>query len=93
MEEFFKVFTNYSYQWIVAIFFSFLSYMARKFYNVYKTSVENARLTKEKEIQAQREMSEKESAEQALIKFGMLAILRFRVNKICNAAKSKSTLQ
>lgn len=89
MGEFIKIFTNYSYQWIVALFFSFLSYMARKFYNVYKVSVENNRIAKEKEIETQKEMAKKESKEQALMKYGVLALLRFRVNRLCALIKDQ----
>lgn len=89
MDSFIKVFTSYSYQWIVGLFFAFLSYMARKFYNVYKVSVENNRIAKEKEIQAQKEMAQKESKEQALMKYGVLALLRFRVNRLCALIKEQ----
>ncbi|MFL8969299.1 hypothetical protein ACKA04_04420 [Helcococcus kunzii] len=78
MNDFVKVFTDYSYQWIVGLFFAFLSYIAKKFYTTYKQSVEN-----------QRRITEKESEEQRLIKFGMLAILRFRVNRLCSAIKEQ----
>lgn len=89
MEDFIKIFTNYSYQWIVGIFFSFIGYMARKFYKVYKQSVENQKKIREKEIEAQKEAAIRESEEQELIKFGMLAILRFRVNRLCSVIKEQ----
>lgn len=89
MDNFIKVFTDYSYQWIIGVFFAFLSYIAKKFYTVYKQSVENQKKIREKEIQAQKEMAEKESKEQALMKYGVLALLRFRVNRLCALIKEQ----
>lgn len=89
MNDFVKVFTNYSYQWIVGLFFAFLSYIAKKFYSTYKQSVENQRKIREQQIEAQKEAAKKESDEQELIKFGMLAILRFRVNRLCSVIKEQ----
>ena len=89
MDNFIKVFTDYSYQWIIGVFFAFLSYIAKKFYTVYKQSVENQKKIREKEIEAQKEAAKRESEEQELIKFGMLAILRFRVNRLCSVIKEQ----
>lgn len=89
MNEFIKVFTSYSYQWIVGLFFTFIGYMARKFYKVYKQSVENQKKIREKEIEAQKKAALRESEEKELIKFGMLAILRFRVNRLCSFIKEQ----
>lgn len=83
MEDFVKVFTNYSYQWIVGIFFTFLGYLGKKLLNTYKDSIEFKKKIQEQELEEKKKAALKETEEQALIKDGMLALLRFRVNRIC----------
>lgn len=92
MEEFIQFFKNYSYQWIIALFFTFLSFMAKKFYNIYKNSVKNKKETAEKELNLKKEIAEKESQEQEVIKEGLLALLRFRINRLCTFAEKQQYL-
>lgn len=78
MSDFIKVFTAYSYQWIVAAFFTFCGYMIKKFYKVYKKSITD-----------KKEAMHKESQEQQMMKEGLLALLRFRVNRLATIIKDK----
>lgn len=90
MEVFKTIFINYSYQWLVGAFFTFIGFLAKRALDTYKKSVESKRAAAEKALQLKKDQADKESKEQALMKEGMLAILRFRVNRICGVAKQQS---
>lgn len=64
--------------WVLGIFFSFLTYLVNKL-------VRSIVKTQEKK----REQIENESEEQKLIKTGLLALLRFRINRLCNIIKKQ----
>lgn len=89
MQLFKTVFINYSYQWIVGLFFTFLSFIAKKALDIYKKSIQDKKEAAEKELRIKKEAAVKESQEQTLMKEGLLALLRFRVNRICQLVKEK----
>lgn len=78
MEEFIKFFTHNFYQFAIGGFFTFISFIAGKAYKTYKKSV-----------QLKQESINNERAEQALIKMGLLSLLRFRINRLCHHIASQ----
>ena len=79
MELFKQMFTTHLFQTIIVGFFALGSWLANRAVNAYRQSVNNKR----------RQM-ENESEEQELLKQGVLALLRFRVNRMCMQIKEKS---
>ncbi|MGY4105143.1 hypothetical protein ACWOA0_05915 [Ignavigranum ruoffiae] len=79
MELFKQMFTTHLFQTIIVGFFALGSWLANRAVNTYRQSVNNKR----------RQM-ENESEEQELLKQGVLALLRFRVNRMCTRIKEKS---
>ncbi|SEP91718.1 hypothetical protein SAMN04488558_10381 [Ignavigranum ruoffiae] len=79
MELFKQMFTTHLFQTIIVGFFALGSWLANRAVNAYRQSVNNKR----------RQM-ENESEEQELLKQGVLALLRFRVNRMCMRIKEKS---
>ena len=78
MEIFRRLFIEHATTWILGLFFGAMTYLVNKLVN---SSMETQK--------KKRESIEKESTEQGLIKNGLLALLRFRVNKIAKGIKQK----
>lgn len=78
MEIFRRLFVEHATTWILGLFFGAMTYLVNKLVN-------SLMETQKKK----RESIEKESTEQGLIKNGLLALLRFRVNKIAKGIKQK----
>lgn len=71
-----EVFTDHAVTWIVGLFFSAMTYLVN---NAVRAIVHTQKL-KQEAIQA-------ESMEQSEIKNGLIALLRFRVNRLCDSIK------
>ena len=78
MEAFIELLRTHTFEVIITGFFSILAWLARQGLMTYRKSVEA------KEVQVQ-----KESDEQLLIKQGLLALLRFRINRMCFKIKDQ----
>ena len=77
-------------EFVVTLFLGFLTFLGKKFYQVFKENSEikkreeeRARKTREEELKLERE-------EQAVIKQGLVALLRFRINRLCNHIKDSN---
>lgn len=78
MEYFSKFFIDNLFSFIIGGFFTFISYIIGKFYQVFKHSIE----IKQKSLELERE-------EQREIKYGVLGLLRSRINCICTQISSQ----
>lgn len=78
MGAFIELLRTHTFEVIITGFFSILAWIARQGLMTYRKSVDS------KEAQVQ-----KESDEQLLIKQGMLALLRFRINRMCFKIKAQ----
>ena len=81
MEGIMTIFTEHATTWILGLFFSALTYLINKLvHSIIKTQ------------EKKREQIEDESEEQKNIKLGVLALLRFRINRICSIIKEKECM-
>lgn len=78
MQVFIEAFETHTFEAIITGLFSVAIWIARQGLMTYRQSVE----AKEAQVQ-------KESDEQLLIKQGMLALLRFRINRMCVKIKDQ----
>lgn len=78
LDSLLDVFQSHLIEMIVLGFFSVLTWVANKLIKVFR---EHLALSRKK--------LEEDSKEQDLLKQGMLALLRFRINKICTNVKTK----
>lgn len=76
MEAFRTVFADHAVTWIVGLFFTAMTYLV----NTAVRSIMKTQRLKQEAIKA-------ESKEQDDIKNGLLALLRFRINRLCDAIK------
>lgn len=72
MQELWTMFIDNFYKFLVTGFFTFITITLRNTFKYYKKSVE----MKQKAL-------ENDKAEQALLKQGMLSLLRFRIHRLC----------
>lgn len=76
------IFADHAITWIVGLFFSAMTYLVN---NAVKSIIKTQRL-KQSAIQA-------ESLEQDQIKEGLLALLRFRIGRLCDAIKDRGSIR
>lgn len=92
MSEFLELLNRNFMELVVSLFLAFLAYLGKKFLQVLK---ENNEL-KKKEEETRREIREKDikeqKEEQQAIKEGVLALLRFRINRLCIHIDSKQEM-
>lgn len=76
-----EVFADHAITWIVGLFFSAMTYLVN---NAVKSIIKTQKL-KQSAIKA-------ESLEQDQIKEGLLALLRFRIGRLCDSAKQRGSI-
>lgn len=78
MEAFKAIFVDHAMTWVIGLFFTCITFLLNKLVNALVHTQEKRRET----IQA-------ESAEQEKMKIGLLALLRFRINRLCSHIKKQ----
>lgn len=81
MNEFEQIFLGHAQTWLLGLFFGAMTYLVNK---AVKAIIE----TQHKK----REVMSKESEEQADIKKGLIALLRYRINRLCNTIKRRGSM-
>ena len=79
--QFANIFIDHAQTWLLGLFFGAMTYLVNK---AVKAVIE----TQHKK----RELMTKESEEQANIKNGLLALLRFRINRLCHSIKKRGAM-
>ena len=78
MNEFKQIFLDHAQTWLLGLFFGAMTFLVNK---AVKAIIE----TQHKK----RELMMKDSEEQANIKNGVIALLRYRINRLCNTIKKR----
>lgn len=81
MNEFEEIFLNHAQTWLLGLFFGAMTFLVNK---AVKAIIE----TQHKK----RELMMKDSEEQANIKNGVIALLRYRINRLCNTIKKRGSM-
>lgn len=81
MNEFEQIFLDHAQTWLLGLFFGAMTFLVNK---AVKSIIE----TQHKK----RELMTQESEEQSNIKNGLLALLRYRINRLCNAIKRRGSM-
>lgn len=81
MREFEEIFLNHAQTWLLGLFFGAMTFLVNK---AVKAIIE----TQHKK----RELMMKDSEEQANIKNGVIALLRYRINRLCNTIKKRGSM-
>lgn len=81
MDQLKVIFADHAITWIVGLFFSAMTYLVN---NAVKSIIKTQKL-KQSAIQA-------ESLEQTQIKEGLLALLRFRIGRLCDVVKQRGSI-
>lgn len=81
MNEFEQIFLDHAQTWLLGLFFGAMTFLVNK---AVKAIIE----TQHKK----RELMTKESEEQANIKNGLIALLRYRINRLCNTIKRRGAM-
>lgn len=81
MNEFEQIFLDHAQTWLLGLFFGAMTFLVNK---AVKAIIE----TQHKK----RELMTQESEEQSNIKNGLLALLRYRINRLCNAIKRRGSM-
>lgn len=81
MNEFEQIFLDHAQTWLLGLFFGAMTFLVNK---AVKSIIE----TQHKK----RELMSQESEEQSNIKNGLLALLRYRINRLCNAIKRRGSM-
>lgn len=81
MNEFEQIFLDHAQTWLLGLFFGAMTFLVNK---AVKAIIE----TQHKK----RELLTQESEEQSNIKNGLLALLRYRINRLCNAIKRRGSM-
>src|SRR5574344_1190001 len=81
MSQLKDIFADHAITWIVGLFFSAMTYLVN---NAVKSIIKTQKL-KQSAIQA-------ESLEQTQIKEGLLALLRFRIGRLCDVVKQRGSI-
>lgn len=81
MNEFEQIFLDHAQTWLLGLFFGAMTFLVNK---AVKAIIE----TQHKK----RELMTQESEEQANIKNGLIALLRYRINRLCNTIKGRGSM-
>lgn len=81
MEIFRRLFIEHAQTWLLGLFFGAMTFLVNK---AVKAIIE----TQHKK----RELMTKESKEQSNIKNGLIALLRYRINRLCNTIKRRGSM-
>lgn len=81
MEIFRRLFIEHAQTWLLGLFFGAMTFLVNK---AVKAIIE----TQHKK----RELMSKESEEQSNIKNGLIALLRYRINRLCNTIKRRGSM-
>lgn len=81
MNEFEQIFLDHAQTWLLGLFFGAMTFLVNK---AVKAIIE----TQHKK----RELMTQESEEQSNIKNGLLALLRYRINRLCNVIKRRGAM-
>lgn len=81
MNEFEQIFLVHAQTWLLGLFFGAMTFLVNK---AVKAIIE----TQHKK----RELMTQESEEQANIKNGLIALLRYRINRLCNTIKGRGSM-
>lgn len=81
MNEFEQIFIDHAQTWLLGLFFGAMTFLVNK-------AVKSITETQHKK----RELMCKESEEQANIKNGLIALLRYRINRLCNTIKKRGSM-
>lgn len=81
MNEFEQIFLDHAQTWLLGLFFGAMTFLVNK---AVKAIIE----TQHKK----RELMMKDSEEQANIKNGVIALLRYRINRLCNTIKKRGSM-
>ena len=81
MNEFKQIFLDHAQTWLLGLFFGAMTFLVNK---AVKAIIE----TQHKK----RELMMKDSEEQANIKNGVIALLRYRINRLCNTIKKRGSM-
>lgn len=81
MNEFEQIFLDHAQTWLLGLFFGAMTFLVNK---AVKAIIE----TQHKK----RDLMTKESEEQSNIKNGLLALLRYRINRLCNIIKKRGSM-
>lgn len=81
MNEFEQIFLDHAQTWLLGLFFGAMTFLVNK---AVKSIIE----TQHKK----RELMSQESEEQSNIKNGLLALLRYRINRLCNVIKRRGAM-
>lgn len=81
MNEFEQIFLDHAQTWLLGLFFGAMTFLVNK---AVKAIIE----TQHKK----RELMTKESKEQSNIKNGLIALLRYRINRLCNTIKRRGSM-
>lgn len=81
MNEFEQIFLDHAQTWLLGLFFGAMTFLVNK---AVKAIIETQHKKRALMIQ--------ESEEQSNIKNGLLALLRYRINRLCNAIKRRGSM-
>lgn len=82
-ETFLNILANNFMEFIVTLFLGGLTFLGKKFFQVFKENVEINKREEERKRKLKEEKLELQTQEQEVIKQGLLALLRFRINRLC----------
>lgn len=78
MDLFLDIFVHHFFEWVVLGILGFMGWIAKKALELYKASEQH-----------KKEKVERDCVEQAQMKLGLLALLRFRVEGLCDLIRHK----
>lgn len=81
MEAFEAIFVDHAMTWVIGLFFTCITFLLNKLVNAVVHTQEK-----------RREVIQAESEEQEKMKIGLLALLRFRINRLCTHIKRQGCM-